>query len=95
MKTLIDFHVIRRNKWGYKWIEEPKEREDFRNKCKYQKLGCLCEKGYGTYGYDIKSKEGYCLIGCTPDVNCPRLKRWDTLHGLKRPYKMIERSNKE
>ena len=86
---MVQFKVVRKNKYGHRWIEEPPERVRFRNKCKYQRLGCICDKGYSTYVGHADGSMGI-LIGCTPDVSCPRLKRWDTMHGLKRPYTIIE-----
>lgn len=80
----IEFKVIKKNKYGHRFILEPKERIKFREKCKYNKLGCMCEKGYGCL-----IKDGV-LIGCTPDVCCPRMMAWDKRHGLEKPYTMVE-----
>lgn len=80
----IKFKVIRTNKHGHRFILEPKERIKFREKCKYNKLGTLCDKGYKCY------IEGGILYGCTENVNCPRLERWDKQHGLEKPYTFVE-----
>jgi hypothetical protein len=80
----IDFKVLKKNKYGHRFILEPKERIKFREKCKYNKLGCMCEKGY-----DCLIENGV-LIGCTPDVCCPRMMAWDKRHGLEKPYTMVE-----
>lgn len=80
----IDFKVLRKNKYGHRFILEPKERIKFREKCKHNKLGCICEKGY-----ECLTKYGV-LGGCTPDVDCPRMMVWDKRHGLEKPYTMVE-----
>lgn len=82
-KKPIEFKVIRKNQYGHRFILEPKERIQFRKKCKYNKLS-FCEKGYYCY------IQGACLHGCSPDVNCPRLWAWDKRNGLERPYTMVE-----
>ena len=83
-KKQIDFKVLRVNKRGYRFILEPKERIKFREKCKYNKLGTLCEKGYKCH-----VDHGF-LHGCTENVVCPRLARWDRRHGLEKPYTFVE-----
>lgn len=83
-KKQIEFKVLKKNQSGHRWILEPKERIKFREKCKYNKLGTICEKEYKCY------VDGGVLIGCTPDVSCPRLMAWDKKHGLERPFTMVE-----
>ena len=83
-KKQVEFKVLRKNKWGHRFILEPKERIRFRKKCKYNKLGTLCDKGYECH------VDGGVLLGCTPDVSCPRLRMWDKKHGLERPFTMVE-----
>ena len=93
--TMISFKVVKRNKYGVKWIEEPPQRFEFREKCKYQGKVGNCEKQYYAEGYDERNKQMYFLGGCTPDVNCPRLKAWDTRHGLKKPYHYLNNDSYE
>lgn len=83
-KKPVEFKVLKKNSYGHRWILEPKERIKFREKCKFNKLGTLCEKGYKCY------VDGGVLIGCTPDVSCPRLSTWDKKHGLEQPFTMVE-----
>ena len=83
-KKQIDFKVLKKNQYGHRWILEPNERIKFREKCKYNKLSTFCDKGYVCY------VDGGVLIGCTPDVSCPRLRTWDKKHGLELPYTMVE-----
>lgn len=83
-KKEITFKVLRKNSYGHRFILEPKERIKFRERCKYNKLGTLCEKGYKCY------IDGGVLLGCTPDVSCPRCHAWDKRHGLELPYTMVE-----
>lgn len=83
-KKQIEFKVLRTNKHGHRFILEPKERIKFREKCKYNKIGVLCDKGYKCY------IDGGCLHGCTENVVCPRLARWDKRHGLEKPYTFVE-----
>ena len=83
-KKQIEFKVLKKNWNGHRWILEPKERIKFREKCKYNKLWTLCEKEYECY------VDGGVLLGCTPDVSCPRLRTWDKKHGLERPFTMVE-----
>lgn len=83
-KKSVEFKVLKKNQYGHRWILEPKERIKFREKCKSNKLGTLCEKGYKCY------VDGGVLYGCTPDVSCPRLRAWDKKHGLERPFTMVE-----
>ncbi|MBQ7462454.1 MAG: hypothetical protein IJS63_09420 [Bacteroidaceae bacterium] len=94
-KKVIEFRVVIRNRYGHRWIEEPLERVAFRNKCKHQMLGCLCEKGYKCYVADNPRHivDGV-IIGCTPNVSCPRLRWWDSFYGLKKPYTMVENNHK-
>ena len=83
-KKPVEFKVLRKNSYGHRFILEPRERIKFRERCKYNKRGTMCEKGYDCY------VDGGCLIGCTPDVSCPRLRTWDKKHGLERPFTMVE-----
>lgn len=83
-KKEIEFKVLRKNSYGHRFILEPKERIKFRKGCKYNKLGTMCEKGYECY------IDGGVLLGCTPDVSCPRCHAWDKRHGLELPYTMVE-----
>ena len=82
-KKQVEFKLVRKNSYGHRFILEPRERIKFREKCKHYKYGC-CEKGYTCY------IDGGVLLGCTPDVYCPRLEKWDKKHGLERPYTMVE-----
>ena len=83
-KKPVEFKVLKKNQYGHRWILEPKERIKFREKCKFNRLVTFCEKGYKCY------VDGGVLIGCTPDVLCPRLRTWDKKHGLELPYTMVE-----
>ena len=83
-KKPIEFKVLRRNSYGHRWILEPKERIKFRERCKHHGRFGSCEKGYDCY------VDGGVLLGCTPDVCCPRLRAWDKRHGLERPFTMVE-----
>ena len=83
-KKQIEFKVLRKNNWGHRFILEPKERIKFREKCKHNRLGTLCDKGYTCY------INGGVLHGCTPNVSCPRCYAWDKRHGLEKPYTMEE-----
>jgi hypothetical protein len=83
-KKQIEFKVLRKNSCGHRFILEPKERIKFREKCKHNRYGTLCDKGYRCYS------DGACLIGCTPNVNCPRVGSWDKRHGLEGSYTMEE-----
>ena len=83
-KKEIEFKVLKKNQYGHRWILEPKERIKFREKCKHNNLGTMCDKGHKCY------VDGGVLIGCTPDVSCPRLWAWDKRHGLEFPYTMVE-----
>ena len=84
MAKEINFKVLRKNKYGHRWILEPKERIRFRERCKHHQLFGSCEKGYDCYA------DGGVLLGCTPDVSCPRCRAWDKRHGLERPFTMVE-----
>lgn len=84
-----NYNVVKRNRFGHLWIEEPVERIKFREGCKHNRLLTLCKKGYLCY-----EKDG-ALIGCTPNVSCPRLRSWDTRHGLQRPFTMVENEQYE
>lgn len=90
-KKAVEFKVLKKNQYGHRWILEPKERIKFREKCKYNKLSTLCEKGYYCYTCNPHTRviDGQ-LIGCTPNVGCPRLAAWDKRHGLERPFTMVE-----
>ena len=79
----IKFKVLRKNSYGHRFILEPKERIKFRERCKHNKLRTVCEKGYDCY------IQGGVLLGCTPDVSCPRCRAWDKRHGLELPYTMV------
>lgn len=83
MSDKIQFKVLRKNRYGCRFILEPKERIWFRKRCKYNKVG-FCDKHYKCY------VDGGVLLGCTPDVSCPRLRTWDKRHGLEHPYTIVE-----
>ena len=83
-KKPVEFKVLKKNQHGHRFILEPEERIKFREKCKYNTLGTLCEKDYSFYINDGV------LIGCTPSVSCPRVRAWDKRHGLELPYTMVE-----
>lgn len=91
---MVAFKVVKRNKYGHKWIEEPIERVKYRNRCNHSRYG-LCDEGYNTFEYDSKLKVLSALIGCTPDVDCPRMIAWDKKHGLEKPYTMVENKGTE
>lgn len=84
-KKPVEFKVLKKNRHGHRFILEPEERIKFREKCKYNTLGTLCEKDYRCYINDGV------LIGCTPSVSCPRVRAWDKRHGLELPYTMVDR----
>jgi hypothetical protein len=87
----IEFKVLRKNSYGHRFILEPKERIKFRERCKHNKLGTLCEKGYKCYtANNPRHVIDAVLIGCTPNVSCPRCRAWDKRHGLDLPYTMVE-----
>lgn len=91
-KKQVEFRVLRKNRSGHRFILEPKERIKFRGRCKYNKLGDLCEKGCKSY---TSSNRGgrvvdSVVIGCAADVRCPRVLAWDKRHGLEKPYTMVE-----
>ncbi len=91
MNQLITLNVVRRNRYGHRWIEEPVERVAFRMKCKHIKMGCICEKNYFCIEqYDKRKGILAHLHGCTPNVDCPRLHRWDKKNGLEKPYTIVE-----
>lgn len=83
-KNNIEFKVLRKNQYGHRFILEPNERIKFREKCKHRSNFGSCDKGYKCH------IDGGVLIGCTPDVSCPRLWAWDKRHGLERSYTMVE-----
>lgn len=83
-KKLVEFKLLKKNNYGHRFFLEPKERIKFREKCKYNKCKTMCDKGYDCY------VDGGVLIGCTPNVSCPRLYTWDKRHGLEKPYTMVE-----
>ncbi len=91
-KKPVEFKVLRKNSYGHRFILEPKERIKFREKCKYNKLGTLCEKGYKCYACSDRSGKviDAVVIGCTENVVCPRMARWDKQHGLEKPYTFVE-----
>ena len=83
-KKQVEFKVLRKNQYGHRFILEPKERIKFREKCKHGSKYGSCAKGYDCF------VDGGVLIGCTPNVSCPRLYAWDKRHGLEKPYTMEE-----
>lgn len=83
-KKPVEFKVLRKNRYGHRFILEPRERIKFREKCKYNKCKTLCDKHYDCH------VEGGVLIGCTPNVLCPRVLAWDRQHGLEKPYTIEE-----
>ena len=83
-KKPVEFKLLKKNNYGHRFFLEPKERIKFREKCKYNKCKTMCDKGYDCY------VDGGVLIGCTPNVSCPRLYAWDKRHGLEKPYTMVE-----
>ena len=83
-KKEIEFKVLRKNSYGHRFILEPKERIKFRERCKHRNRVGGCENGYECY------IDGGVLLGCTPDVSCPRCHAWDKRHGLELPYTMVE-----
>lgn len=84
IKKPVEFKVLKKNSWGHRFILEPKERIKFRERCKHNVVGTLCEKGY-----QCPTADGV-LVGCTPNVSCPRMRAWDKRHGLEKPYTMVE-----
>lgn len=83
-KKPVEFKLLKKNNYGHRFFLEPKERIKFREKCKYNKCKTMCDKGYDCL------VDGGVLIGCTPNVFCPRLYAWDKRHGLEKPYTMVE-----
>lgn len=83
-KKPVEFKVLKKNSYGHRFILEPKERIKFREHCKHNKCGTLCEKRYKCH------IDGGALIGCTENVHCPRMMAWDKRHGLEMPYTMVE-----
>ena len=83
-KKQVEFKVLRKNQWGHRFILEPKERIKFREKCKHRSGYGSCARHYECY------VDGAVLMGCTPNVSCPRLWAWDKRHGLERTYTMVE-----
>ncbi len=84
IKNPVKFKVLKKNSWGHRFILEPKERIKFRERCKHNVVRTLCEKGY-----QCPTTDGV-LVGCTPNVSCPRMRAWDKRHGLEKPYTMVE-----
>lgn len=85
---------IKENRYGGRFVEEPTERVDFRKRCRHLVLGCSCDKAYYSLVQDKRDKRRgivTMLFGCSPDVMCPRLRRWDRKHGLEMPYTMVEK----
>ncbi|MBQ7156669.1 MAG: hypothetical protein IJR86_02575 [Bacteroidaceae bacterium] len=90
-KKVIEFRIVKRNRYGHRWIEEPLERVAFRNSCKHQDRFGGCGKGCHCDVADnpMHIVDGV-LFGCTPNADCSRLRWWDSFYGLKQPYTMIE-----
>lgn len=72
--TMVSFKVVKRNKYGVKWIEEPPQRFEFREKCKYQGKVGNCEKQYYAEGYDERNKQMYFLGGVYARCELPSIK---------------------
>ena len=77
----MEIKVVKRNKFGGKFIEEPEERKVFREKCKSRRLGCLCDKGC-YFDYNDRCKQLCRVHGCLPKTYCKRMKAWDKKHGI-------------
>lgn len=58
-------------------MRESDERFQYRMSCKHIGMYERCNRKSGTYGNIHVS------IGCTPDNDCPRMKRYDKLHKEK------------
>lgn len=74
----------RKLRGGWIIFREPAERETYRANCKHYHMG-FCDKDRFCYACSDKRRRVVDTIrfGCTPNVDCPILKRWDTRHGLK------------
>ena len=91
-KEPIVWKVVRRNRWGHRWIEEPAEREAFRRKCRHRDMFGGCAKGcYAMTANNPKHVIDAFVPGCTAGVECcSRLHAWDRRHGLRLPYTIVE-----
>ena len=92
-KEPIVWRVVRRNRWGNRWIEEPAERVAFRRKCKHRDMFGGCAKGCYQLAasQNLKGIIDAFIPGCTAGVEfCPRLHAWDRRHGLHLPYTIVE-----
>lgn len=90
---MTEWNVVKKNRYGHRWIEEPVEREEFRKKCKHRGQFGFCEKGYGCHETHNRKRVVDTFVGgCTPSVECcERLYRWDKRHGLQKPYTIVDR----
>lgn len=89
---LVEFRKVKKNRYGHLFLEEPVERIHFRERCKDRDKFGGCKKHCKCFVADNpKGVIDAVLFGCTPGVDCPRLKRWDTIHGLQRgTYTIVE-----
>lgn len=91
MTNKIQLKVAKRLRCGWKIFYEPEEREAYRHKCKHYHWA-LCKKGYYCFTFSDPRRRiiDTMRLGCTPNVECPILKRWDTRHGLKFRFHGVE-----
>ena len=67
-------------------MTESPEREEYRMRCKYyREISGHCSKQSGSYGkrypgFPYSPPRYFLDINCTPDTNCPRMKRYDKMH---------------
>lgn len=87
---MIEWKVVKKNRYGHRWIEEPVERTAFRKKCKHRDRFGGCALNY--YCHEMDGKALCFLAGCTPNVGCPRLARWDKRNGIQQPYTIVQNS---
>ena len=87
---MVEWKVVKKNRWGHRFIEEPVERIAYRKKCKHNGL-FGCNKGYRCYEANNRKRIlDTVIVGCTPNVDCPLLSRWDKRHGLEGSYTILE-----
>lgn len=90
---MIEWKVVKKNRYGHRWIEEPVERSEFRMKCKHRDEFGFCRKGYGCYEtHNSRHVVDTFRLGCSESVKCcTRLLAWDKKHGIEKPYTIVDR----
>ena len=89
---MTEWKVLKKNRYGHRWIEEPTEREAFRKKCPHltmfgcgKHLGCL-------EAHNPKRIIDTFVAGCAPAVqDCDRLHRWDRRHNRPMPSTIVDK----